>query len=217
MFRKLREWISDNRFWYGVLQRTIAERNYHMNDAIGYKAMAKHYEDLWQRSVDDHAATLSFYQAQVAQLTKERDEKEIAFTLPNGVKLVAEYNRDSSWESIDVVAHAPNGRFEMVCCADYEHDAEYGEPRGLRIFSYNGRDDEYCHEVLDFDFSYLLGKNDLDADTEQDYIDQIIQEQADRESALLELATPCESDDRPRVRVLHPVRHNKAYRLVLSA
>jgi len=211
MFRKLREWISDNRFWYGVLQRTIMERNHNANEAVAFKAMAKHYEDLWQRSVDDHAASLSFYQAQVAQLTKERDEKRIAFTLPNGVELFAELNEDIDaqgnpiWRSIDVIAHM-DGRRESVCCADFEFATEVGEPRGLRVFSFNGIDDEYCHEVDGFDFWYLLGKDELDPETEQDYIDQIVQEQADRDSQKVE-----------HVRVLHPVRHKGVYKLALNS
>lgn len=155
----------------------LRNRNIELEYQLSRKSLA------FDKAIEDNALQHSFLTAQIEQLKKELAEATPSFTLPNGVKLVAEYNSDASWESIDIAAHAPNGRFEIVCCADFEHDAEFEEPRGLRIFSFNGRDEEYCHEVLDFDFSYLLGKDDIDPETEQDYIDQVMQDKADRESA----------------------------------
>lgn len=171
----LKDWFSTKNTLVGRIA-CLRFKNIELEYQLSRKSLA------FDKAIEDNALQHSFLTAQIEQLKAQLAEAKPSFTLPNNVKLVAEYNRDYSWESIDIVAHAPNGRFQMVCCADFEHDAEYNEPRGLRIFSFNGRDEEYCHEVLDFDFSYLLGKNDLDPETEQDYIDQVIQDQADRAS-----------------------------------
>lgn len=85
---------------------------------------------------------------------------ETQFTLPNGVKIVAQLCGDAdpkqsgnNWSSIDITAKYPNGNTETLCCADY--DAEMGK---LRIFAFDGKSDDAVYECEDYHFYSLEEK-----------------------------------------------------------
>lgn len=186
MFTSLKLWfrtrifLSDMLVRYATDNTALMEENEKLRKKLGQK------DKVLERALADHRQSNSFNRTVITNMQKrinelEKSSKEVSFTLPNGIKLIAEHSGDVSWESIDVVAYSPNGRFENICCADFDKGDKETESRGLRVFCFNGIDDDYCHEE-DIDFSYLLAHNDLDPVTEQDYIDQIMQEKADKES-----------------------------------
>ena len=148
--KKLTDWFTTKNDLVGRIA-CLRNKNIELENQLRRKSLA------FDKAIEDNALQHSFLTAQIDQLKAQLADARPSFTLPNGVKITAEYNEDESWKSIDIVARTENGHFENVCCADY--DKELGK---LRVFAFDGKVDEYVFEVHDFKMNYLLDKHDLD-------------------------------------------------------
>lgn len=67
--------------------------------------------------------------------------ENLILDLPNGSKLKAFINQDTSWRSIDINIVYPDGKEEVLCAADYD------EEDGLRVIGMDSEHDDYQYCV----------------------------------------------------------------------